>query len=118
MQKVKIFHLNWEKTNRSFQAFFTAVTCPGAMESVKMNRIVKILMEEGCYDEVVSMAISVEKNPLEEAYYWTQNLEESWTKGFGMEEGKRSSSMGDVFEKDGEFFIVAMVGFDKIDNPF
>lgn len=66
---------------------------------------------------------------LNEAYRLTQNLDEDWFDsqnpkvrfnapiGFDPRmDGVRSTSVGDVMEMDGTFYVVASVGFDVLED--
>lgn len=78
-----------------------------------------------------------EIDALEYAYRWTNNIAGSWSKGpisFGEPNGDynervefvgtphpegyghRSTSMGDVMYANGSKFVVAMMGFDRVDE--
>ena len=62
-------------------------------------------------------AYHVYVDDLEEAYRITNMwLEEDMSKMDVIGDRGTSSSMGDVFEKDGEFFFCARYGFEKINN--
>ena len=55
---------------------------------------------------------------MNDAFRLTNHIESSWTENDGVEALKdevRSTSVGDIMEKDGEFFVVAPVGFTKLD---
>jgi predicted transcriptional regulator len=67
----------------------------------------------------------VNTDDLNVAYEQTNNIEDLWVKNamiletFNLVEvkgvkGARSTSMGDIMEKDGELYVVAMMGFEKI----
>jgi hypothetical protein len=66
---------------------------------------------------------------LNDAYHLTQNIDDAWAHtdnpkvrfnappGFSPEDcGARSTSVGDVMEMDGVFYVVASVGFDVLDD--
>lgn len=62
---------------------------------------------------------AVSTNDLESAYERTNHIERSWTLNEGVQvvEGLsvRSSSVGDVFEREGKFYVVAGCGFQEVD---
>ena len=68
---------------------------------------------------------------LETAFRMTQNYEANWTRNFevsgfvpavklgtAVRPKLRSTSVGDVMELNGKFYIVAICGFEEIGNPF
>lgn len=64
---------------------------------------------------------SVRAKSLEEAYFLTQNLFDSWCKGSevtmaaGKEQGARSTSCGDlIVDPDNAAWLVCVIGFDRI----
>lgn len=79
-------------------------------------------------DFIPAASIEVNENStidaLERAYFLTQNINESWLKSplvsyLGPEDGIRSSCMGDIYwiPSLNEFYVVAGVGFDLIEDP-
>lgn len=62
----------------------------------------------------------VETAELEEAFRLTNHLEVDWRENPGVtplvSSRCRSTSVGDVLERDGEFFAVASVGFRRIER--
>lgn len=70
----------------------------------------------------------VQSDDLETAFRWTNNVDTSWSREpapivtvtaelpiyQGQRYGLRSSSMGDVFVRDGKAYYVAMIGFAAI----
>ena len=78
-------------------------------------------------DPKVLQKVAEVDGDLNDAFRLTQNVDYSWAMtphekvrfieplGFDPNDGGiRSTSVGDVMEKDGEFYIVAFVGFSKI----
>jgi len=66
-------------------------------------------------DEVVLVA-EVKSDDLEDAYRLTNNIDSAWKRGIdvtylGPPDGCRSTSMGDILEHDGKFFVVDTFGF-------
>ncbi len=59
----------------------------------------------GHYKEVCEMS---DDRDLNAAFYFTQNLEQPWN---GV---NRSTSVGDIIEKDGELFLVKGIGFESL----
>jgi phosphate-selective porin len=55
------------------------------------------------------LVASVDTDDLEVAFIKTQNLDRDWSL-----DATRSSSVGDVFERDGHRYLVAGVGFKEI----
>ena len=53
---------------------------------------------------------------LDDFYRYTQNIDEAWTKKFGIDADYRSSSIGDVFVVDGKVFMVATFGFTQLEG--
>ena len=60
---------------------------------------------------------------LNDAYRLTQNIDEAWAQNPDVrffspdgEDEARSTSVGDVMEMDGVFYVVASVGFDVLEN--
>jgi len=58
---------------------------------------------------------------LNDAYHLTQNIEESWAQNTDSKvkakcDECRSTSVGDVMEKDGVFYVVASFGFDVLEG--
>jgi hypothetical protein len=51
---------------------------------------------------------------LDEAYSLTQNFESPWAVRFGIEDQKRSTSVGDVIVMDGKAFMVDSFGFTQM----
>ena len=60
----------------------------------------------------------VESDSLDKAYELTNNISSSWTENENVRSLKgsrvRSTSVGDVMELNGVFYIVASIGFSKI----
>lgn len=59
---------------------------------------------------------------LERAYRLTNTIEQSWWNNVNVwrsfaGEGCRSTSVGDVIQLDDDYYVVAMVGFAKVDMP-
>jgi hypothetical protein len=68
----------------------------------------------GDYDHVGD----VEGDDLDVAFEKTNHIDRPWTQNAGVSFKRldvRSSSVGDVFELNGEYFVVASCGFTKID---
>lgn len=60
----------------------------------------------------------VAAHDLDWAYRSTNHIEVSWTENENVTallEEVRSTSVGDIMEKDGEFYVVASMGFTKLD---
>jgi len=59
---------------------------------------------------------------LEDAYRLTQNIEDAWTESGdprvnpALTDEQRSTSVGDVMEVDGVFYVVSSFGFDVLEN--
>ena len=64
------------------------------------------------------LVAEVMDDDLEVAYMLTNHIDESWWKHPNVKciKESRSTSVGDFMVKDGEWYIVAPVGFDKIDT--
>lgn len=59
------------------------------------------------------------KEPLEQAFKYTQNIEKSWTEGdraIGVSRGQGSSSVGDVFVTGGQAYCICGHGFSRIND--
>lgn len=57
------------------------------------------------------------RKELEGAFYYTNHIDSDWTKGDHVLRywpPCRSSSVGDVFIYDGQFFVVDLIGFKKV----
>lgn len=70
---------------------------------------VKAAWIEGAYKQVCELRNDLS---LDDAFHVTQNIEKSWDPA-GIH---RSTSVGDVIEKDGELFAVASFGFEKLEG--
>lgn len=69
----------------------------------------------------LSLVAEVNTDNLNTAYRDTNTIDQYWWENQGVTrkfegEGCRSTSVGDVMEKDGEFFVVAMCGFEKLED--
>lgn len=70
--------------------------------------------------EELERVCSVGVNDLDKAYELTQNLDGPWINNWQvteMLEPRRSTSVGDVLEKDGKFYLVSMLGFRELFYP-
>lgn len=76
------------------------------------------VLDASLFPKGYTLVAGVLTDDLDAAYHYTQNIHDPWVQNPQVEVatpgGKRSTSVGDVFEKDGEFFVVAPVGFDPI----
>ena len=61
----------------------------------------------------------VKGDDLDDAYRLTNHIDEEWWKNREVEcvKRSRSTSVGDFMEVNGEWFIVAPVGFDQVAGP-
>lgn len=60
----------------------------------------------------------VDTNSLDDAFRLTNHISDSWTKNEEVNAAvvePRSTSVGDVMEKDGKQYIVAMSGFEEME---
>lgn len=87
----------------------------GMRDDGRQERAATELKKEGFYDLVAL----VDTDDLDVAWESTNHIDDSWTKNRGVQaqtENPRSSSPGDIFEKDtGESFVCASIGFRKLD---
>lgn len=115
--KINIHQLNWNKIDD--REMRLTITCDG-----NIGTMFKALIE-GKYDHVAVVTTSRTddiEGQLEVAYMKTQNLESKWIDNLDVEVteavrekgGCKSSSVGDVFEIDGQFFAVAGCGFEEL----
>lgn len=64
------------------------------------------------------LAAEVQCNGLEDAFRLTNTIDSFWFAGNqvkALNDQKRSSSMGDIFEMDGKYYICARFGFEEIE---
>lgn len=70
---------------------------------------------KGRYEYVEVAAVGT--NDLEEAFHLTNHIDEDWTTNFhvtAIGNRHRSSSTGDIFEKDGRKYLVSGFGFTEV----
>ena len=70
-------------------------------------------------DEYTYVA-NVDTNDRDEAYYLTNHTEYDWTLNYqasviGTGERQRSTSIGDILENNGTYYVVASVGFKEVE---
>jgi hypothetical protein len=71
------------------------------------------------FREVAKVEIPIESN-LDLAFRLTNTISQSWLKNPEIKSqltACRSTSVGDVFETEGKFFLVQNVGFQQIEKP-
>ena len=90
--------------------------------SKKFALNVGFALSAGEYHEAAVVTVPARRvgvsSELEYAFEVTNHIESDWAENDGVEaltEKRKSSSVGDVFERDGSFYIVAPMGFEKID---
>lgn len=122
---IKVYHLNHltsEERNRlngsdggwDSEPRFSRYANITSGFSKKFALNVGFALSAGEYHE----AAIVDTTDLDDAFALTNHIESDWAENDGVEaltEKRKSSSVGDVFERDGSFYIVAPMGFEKID---
>lgn len=103
---MKIYHLNDMNVEMYIQARYAD------SEGVKRS------WDNGDY----TLVAEVDTDDLEEAFERTNSIDRFWGENekvtlMDPTKGCRSSSVGDIFKNDEGFFVVKMVGFEKIDLP-
>lgn len=69
----------------------------------------------------LTLVAEVDTDNLDVAYTLTNSIDEYWWDNDGVDAivtHTRSTSCGDVMNVGDDWYIVASVGFEKIDNPF
>ena len=82
----------------------------------KVEDIQKFL-NDGMYQKVVN----VKTDDLEEAFKLTNHIDNSWLENTNVEtivNKARSTSVGDLFVKNNEVFLVSSMGFEKMPTDF
>lgn len=121
---MKLYHLDWERSNAADSNNHFTMTS-GISEN---DELCLRAFEDGFYKHVAD----VDSDDLEYLYKATQNgvLSDSWSQEppewikpvaksvshHGEEYGLRSTSIGDIVEKDGNMYVVANIGFKKMDK--
>jgi hypothetical protein len=76
--------------------------------------LTKIVFDLTKYTKVAE----VETTDMDEAFRLTNHITHNWTENQGVTSLKgrevRSTSVGDIIEHDGRFYVVASVGFEEI----
>lgn len=113
---IKVSHLKIEsdyldnRQSKAFQAFMSIQIDP-TQELVNAIKSGKI---EGISYKLVG---TVKTTNLETAFRLTNSVDSYWCTGSEVTvvgDDHRSTSVGDLMEKDGEFFVVAMIGFNAV----
>lgn len=119
---IKVYHCDLQKIGQQDHDL-PAVLLSGMAPN--FTEIVTKLWKQG---DIYQAVAEVDSTNLEFAFRWTNSLDTSWSQetndrvkvlvplhsSNGQVYGLRSSSVGDVFERDGELFVVAFTGFTKI----
>jgi hypothetical protein len=117
---MKLYHLDWEVA-RTKDVLFDLIS-PGRREDTEFAAggeifdMAKTAFEGDCY----KLVAEIDADNLEYAWRYTQHLDEAWNEdpATGIKptgEGPfRSSAVGDLIEKDGEFFYVHSFGFKAL----
>lgn len=87
---------------------YADITCHGDVKVVAEG------WKAGDYEHVGS----VEGDDLDVAFEKTNHIDQPWTQNAGVSFKKldvRSSSVGDVFEREGKFYVVAGCGFQEVE---
>lgn len=100
---IKVYHLKQESLPEAAMWMFMVLNEEQATQAFKA-------FDEGKYYKVAE----VECTELEEAYEDTNNIDHPWTensnvKAFGNR--RRSTSAGDIMEKDGKLYVVGSTGY-------
>jgi hypothetical protein len=102
--------------NRMVDAFNTVHGAPGAIPAIDARRRMSMGASEWSpeYMKFYAPMYEVDTDDLDEAFEWT-NLWNAEDRVNRLNPGS-SSSVGDLFEKDGVFYIVDDFGFKEIES--
>lgn len=106
---VKVFHYDCNRSDRRDYMCDTSF----CMDIPKLKRIVNDMVAKNGFIHVAD----VDTNDLDDAFRLTNNIESSWTENEGVTAHGirlRSSMVGDIFELNGEKFVCASIGFEKL----